>query len=343
MDDILKTKPISFSSLNLFEYSPLMYKRHVLKQLEEEDTDYFRKGSAFDCLITEPESFDERFAVSHIPPPGGMMEVFVETYLKEMADTGDVARAMNIAYKESGFKLKFPVVEKKFNDPDLQNYVIFRLNNKDKTILSQDEFDQAKGMEQLLKSDVRCRKYLPEKDNPLQEAYNQIKIEWQMLVHDGITEVDALSILDKIVVDHVVKTIQVVDLKTTGRSVFNFPLSFVKYAYYRQAAFYYDAAHQWAMSTNFARHEGYKILFPIFIVIETTCNHLPIIYQTTENDINVGRWGGTLKSGREVKGYISLTESLLKHRENNIWELPMDIYEKGYADLDVFEPIESPN
>ena len=338
MNDILKTKPISHSSLNLFEYSPLMYKRHVLKELEEEDTTYFRKGNAFDCLITEPDKFDEKFIIMNLAPPSGLMERFVETYIeiKEKNDSGlDEDTVLEHCYTSSQFKLKKESVLKKFYIPEIQNYITTKLENKDKTILSQEEYDKVKGMVQLLENDERCMSIMQAKDNPMIDVYDQFKIEWIISTKDR--SVDARGMLDRLIIDHTNKKITIVDFKTTGKSIFAFPRSFVQYGYYRQVALYFDAIKYWIANEKCGLI-GYKVINPIFIVVETNLNHPPMIYKTTDNDLSVGRHGGRLKnSKRLIKGYYNLIDELLWHRDNNQWDLPKEALMTGSTNLDVFE------
>ena len=325
MNDILFNKPISHSSLNIFNQSPLMYKRYVLKQLEEEDTTAFRKGNAFDCLITEPDEFNNRFAISTVSPPSGMLGKFVELYLENI-DKMSEDDCRQYAYQFSGFKLKYEAVINKFEHPDIVAYIQFQLENKDKTILSQEEFDIATAMVAILNSDDRCKGYMMAKDNPLMDVHDQLKLEWKL---DG-GDIDAIGALDRLVIDHSSKSIHIIDFKTTGKSMYSFASSYIKYGYFRQAALYYDAVCQ-----NFS-DLNYTIHLPVFIVIETSLNNPPLIYRCTEKSLEAGKSGGILKSGLKVKGYQELVSDLLWHRENDQWEVPKDAFLKGYLDLDPF-------
>ena len=83
----LQDHKLSFSSLNLLDYSPSFYREHILNP-KEEDTTFFRKGAAVDCMLTEPDKFNDRYAVSSVVPPGGMMSDYVKVYLHNI-DRGD--------------------------------------------------------------------------------------------------------------------------------------------------------------------------------------------------------------------------------------------------------------
>ena len=77
----LEDHKLSFSSLNLLDYSPAFYRQHIVNP-KEEDTTYFRKGSAVDCLLTEPEEFHNRYVLSDYSEPTGMMSEFIKAYLE---------------------------------------------------------------------------------------------------------------------------------------------------------------------------------------------------------------------------------------------------------------------
>ena len=115
MEEYVKTlddHKLSFSSLNLLDYSPSFYKQHILNP-KEEDTTYFRKGSAVDCLITEPYEFSQRYVLCKYSEPTGMMSEFIKVYInfsilkKEDATEDELRKA---SYKASGFKIKFELV-----------------------------------------------------------------------------------------------------------------------------------------------------------------------------------------------------------------------------------------
>ncbi len=42
--------------------------------------------------------------------------------------------------------------------------------------------------------------------------------------------------------------------------------------------------------------------------------------------METGEFGGTLPSGRVVKGFETLTTDYLWHVENNLWQYPKEVY-----------------
>ena len=86
----------------------------------------------------------------------------------------------------------------------------------------------------LILSNDFCRRYFVNENTDRYELLHQIPIYFEIEL-DGKKE-EAKALLDGIRIDHTEKTIQPFDLKTTGKSVWDFEGSFIHFGYYRQAA-----------------------------------------------------------------------------------------------------------
>lgn len=117
------------------------------------------------------------------------------------------------------------------------------------------------------------------------------------------------ALLDGIKIDHKEKTIEPFDLKTTGKSVYEFKDSFLKYGYYTQAALY-DEGIQHPESPVFEYLEGgYFVKDFKFIVTETKVSSYnpALIFKTSKKDREVGMNGGYIQ-GKYYKGINQLLE-----------------------------------
>jgi hypothetical protein len=309
---------ISHSSLSMLIQSPFKYKMHILSP-QEEDTSYFRKGAAFDTLLTEPDEFLNRYAVSRTPPPSGMMGEFVRIYLDECSKNTKEADARVIAYKDSGFKLKYEAVIKKFEASEIQDYLKFVEETQGKTVLSLEEFQQANNMAMHVKGNLYAGKYLLA-TNP------DITIDYQKKIKFNHKGYEVVSILDLVRIDHANKKIIPIDIKSTSKSVTSFESSYLKYGYYRQGALYTLAC---LSEYKDLIDKGYTIDPFRFIVCETSCYNPPIVFQMSDIDIAVGMDGGTSSMGYEYLGINQLIERLQWHQENNLWDYPRDVYDSG--------------
>ena len=345
--DTLAVKPsnkmnehvMSVSSLNLFATSPKKYQQHILAP-QRVDTTYFTKGSAVDCLITEPEKFQQEFAVMKISRPSGMMGdlcKLLADYEEVNTDNIPFDEIFDAAYMAVGFKLGLETVRKKFKDPknDYTKYYNFLVSSKGKKVISAKELAQAEEVVHMLKTDSETKKYIVDPvAHPLMEVHDQMELFFEF---EGI---DCKGYLDRVIVDHSTKTIKPTDIKTTGKSVFEFPKSCVQFMYYRQAAFYMQGLKTWILTQD--NLKDYTIENFKFIVAEMDCNNRPLVFEISKDDVYKSLYvGGTLKySLYPVKSIAELIAEVKWHRDNDAWEMTKSEYEnyakKGCIQLEIF-------
>jgi hypothetical protein len=328
---------ISISGLNLLARSPRAYKKYI-EDPRDEESEALRKGSALDCMLTEPDKFNEMFAVAKMTPPGGMMGEFIKTYIhfinREDLTEDAVRRA---AYDDSGFKIKFESVIKKFEAPEIQKYMKFIKDSKGKTILSLNEFASAAGMKEMLSNNEFTKKYLVDlPSNPMIDEYNQLEIIWYF------GETECKSILDKVLVDHNDKRIIPIDIKTTSKGVGNFIQSYLRFGYFRQCSFYDYAIRYWLEHLSGIKNwKEYTIERFRFIVADSNLNDYPLIYICSEEDLKFGAQGGYLPyNTKYYPGWITLVESLIDHQNRRDWRYPIgQLNMKGELTININDEI----
>ena len=311
---------INYSSLSALATSPQSY----ITRDDMEVIPAFRKGSAVDCLLTTPDDFHSEFYVMNVNkmPSEMMMKYIDELFITDSHEK---------AYIKSGYKLKQERVEEKFNTEGKEYYDGLK-DARGKTILSYDEYTHIQMAVNQVKEGDFTKEYFPIMSpnpmgsGPIRRLY-QFPIYWELEGHA------CKSLLDILVVDPDKKEISPIDLKTTGKSALNFRSAFMKWKYYLQAAFYTEAVNFW--KNNDASLADYKINKFKFIVVETLGQNPPVIYEVTENDLNIGRNGGFDQYGNVIKGFINLIEDLGYHEKAGKWDFPREIYENnGVAILD---------
>lgn len=326
MDNPLLDHVMSVSSLNLFATSPAAYREHILYPTKEVTT-YFTKGSAVDCLITEPDEFQNKFAVIKTTRPSGMMGDLcrlMHEYEKVNTEGLPEETLFKVAYKKTGFKLKEESVWKKYQGPAIQQYMTFLRNSQGKDVITEAEIEQAKDVVSMLQNNPRTKWFMKDcKNEILCDVYDQLRVDFTY------NDIACKGFLDRVVVNHNSKKVYPVDLKTTGKSVLEFRNSFIKYGYFRQAAFYQEGIKHW-MSQD-PKIKDYDIQNFRFVVAEMACKHVPVIYECSDSDLYAGKFGGELKSGStKIKGFAELLEDVKWHRENDNWFTTAE-HEKGYA------------
>jgi hypothetical protein len=131
------------------------------------------------------------------------------------------------------------------------------------------------------------------------------------------------SMMDKMVVDHNERTIQVYDLKCTW-SVENFYEEYYLYRReYIQALLYYKAA-IYIVNTTEELH-GYRVEQPKFIVCDSTNYMSPLIYTLSDRDLE-DAYNGFEHKGRTYPGVKSIISDLKWAIENDVWNISRENY-----------------
>ena len=317
----------SSSSLKEFSTNRKKYhKKYVLgEKVDDEDSKASVTGRLVETLLMEEHLFDEKFHMSIVTSaPTGLMLEFVEALYKHTVSAtdsdGNIIRDFESicldAYKDSGFKIKIDAVLGKFIGSDAEVYYkeIREVRSKGLTVVTAEDITNANRIVEELKSNPITAEIVNKVNSGRWTVYNQLQVEGYS-VHDHLFK----SMMDKVIVDHKEKTIQVYDLKCTW-SVENFYEEYYLYRRaYIQAYLYFYAAKWWF--TNL----GYTILDPIFIVCDSTNYMSPLLYQTTIDSMLDAKKGFEHK-GKKYPGVESLILDLHWAIENDIWNITRENY-----------------
>jgi hypothetical protein len=125
------------------------------------------------------------------------------------------------------------------------------------------------------------------------------------------------SMMDKVILDHKAKTVQVYDLKCTW-SVENFYSEYYLYRRaYIQGFLYHKAAETWASEMGYG---DYTILYPRFIVCDSTNYSNPLVYVMSVNSMD-NALNGFEHNGRQYPGVAQLIEDLKWTLDNDVWNI----------------------
>ena len=316
------------SSSSLKEFSMdrrKYYKKYVLSEdVAEKENLAANMGRIVETLLMEPEEFDNRFYLSALASaPTGLMLDFVEALYRHSANAtdefGNVVRDFKDiaqdAYVDSGFKIKFEAVLAKFEGTDAEIYYkeIREIRSKGLTVVTTKEVSNAEKIVEELKNNFATAEVVNLVNSSRYEVRNQFQVEGYIV--DGHL---FKSMMDKVVIDHQNKTLQIYDLKCTW-SVDNF---LEEYYLYRRA--YIQALLYWQAGVFMTQREeelaGYKVEFPKFIVCDSTNYMNPLIYTLGDKDMEDAYMGFEYK-GRTYPGVKQLIEDLKWAQENNVWNI----------------------
>jgi hypothetical protein len=329
----------SSSSLKDFSMDRRKYhKKYVMNEdVAEKENLAANMGRIVETLLMEPEEFDGRFYLSSlISAPTGLMLDFVEALYKftiEATDefgniTRDFSSLAQDAYIESGFKIKFEAVVSKFIGSDAEIYYkeIREVRSRRLTVVTTKEVSNAEKIVEELRNNFATSSIVSLINSSRWEVRNQLQVEGYIV--DGH---QFKSMMDKVVIDHEEKTIQVYDLKCTW-SVENFLEEYYLYRRsYIQAYLYFKACEY--IRDNEEELDDYKVLFPKFIVCDSTNYMNPLVYTLRDSDMN-DAYNGFEHKGRNYPGVKELIQDLKWAQENDVWNISRKNYlNKGLVNI----------
>ena len=329
------------SSSSLKEFSvnrKKYYKKYILgeKDTDEEDSKASVVGRLVETLLLEPELFDERFYMSScITAPSPLMLLFVQSLAKHTQlatnEFGEVTRSFEDlcrdAYAESGFKIKFEAVINKFVGTDAEIYYkeLREVNARNLTVVTADDVTNAEKIVTELKTNFATSEIINLVNSARYEVYNQHQVEG--FIVDGH---QFKGMMDKLIIDHEKKTIQVYDLKCVW-SVEGF---YEEYYLYRRA--YIQAYLYWKAATHIKEEtdlKGYFVAPPKFIVCDSTNYYNPLVYELHADDL-IDAYEGFEHKGRTYPGVKQLIQDLEWAVENDVWNISKDNYEnQGHINI----------
>lgn len=236
------------------------------------------------------------------------------------------------AYWASGYKMSRAwVINKFWTTPDAVRYYELTSKKTPHILLPKDEYESATKAVELIRASPYAAMYFTRR-SPQYELLHQVPIYFTLDGHE------CKALLDGILIDHAEETIEPFDLKTIGKSVYDFPENYLNFGYYTQAAFYTYAVATPESPVMELLEKGYTLKDFIFIVAETktSSTNPALIYTTTLNERLCGMWGGYV-GNRYYKGIRQLLEDYKWHVESNEWTYPKKIFQdQGRVELNLF-------
>lgn len=326
----------SSSSIKVFSQNRRKYYKVFIegnKEDEEEDNKAIITGKVTDCLLLEPEKFDDKFYLSACASsPTGLMLEFVEALYrinKEATDEeGNITKSFEEMSKEayiaSGFKIKYEAVIGKFTGSDAEIYYdeIRRIRAKNLTVVTTNDITNAEKIVEELKTNPITSSIVNLVDDSRYTVKNQFQLEGFDI--DGHL---FKAMMDKVIADHKEKVIQVYDLKVTW-SIENFYSEYYLYRRsYIQAFLYHRGIKSLTLNPN-SEWYGYNVLPPAFIVCDSINYYSPLIYTLTEEDLN-DAYLGFEHRGKDYPGVKDIIEDLKWAVDQNIWNISKKNYLKN--------------
>lgn len=305
------------------------YRKYILSEsVEDKDTQAAVMGRVVETLLLEPELFDNRFYMSACASsPTGLMLEFVEALYRATRDAtdeyGNVMKSFEEmskeAYVESGFKIKYEAVISKFIGSDAEIFYneLRQVRANNLTVVTVQDVTNAERIVEDLKVNSVTKDVVNLTNSSRWEIKNQFQIEGY-IVDDHLFK----SMMDKVVIDHVEKTIQVYDLKCVWAVEGFYEEYYLYRRAYIQAFLYYRAANDMAKEGDTF---GYFVYPPKFIVCDSTGYFNPLVYTLDMSDL-VEAYEGFEHKGRQYPGVKTLISDLDWALETNTWNISRKNY-----------------
>jgi len=308
------------------------YKKYILNEpINEKETTATNMGRLVETMLWEPHLFDDKFIMSNCAStPTGLMLEFVEVLYRVTRDAtneeGNVSRDFESlsreAYNMSGFKITYEAVIKKFIGSDAELYYdeIRKVRTNNLTVINSMEITMAEKIVETLKTSSVTSFIVNLVNSSRYTVYDQMQVEDYTVYEHRFK-----SMMDRMIVDHDAKTIQVYDLKCT----WNVESFFEEYYLYRRAyiqAYLYKKAAEHLASNKNSEFYNYNVLNPRFIVCDSGNYYSPLIYTLSDEDMNDANNGFEYK-GRTYTGVKSLVSNLKWTLNNNMWDINQENFE----------------
>lgn len=249
LDKFYKSKfHFSYSSLSKLLYSPVaFYNHYVLKQREDIVGPHLVAGRVIHCLLLEPDKYNDHFTSMPGKLPTDSQRKIIDNIYKihlsidnntlSLEDySQDLLTELLTANLYQTLKTDQQRLDKLLTEEN-KSYFNFLKESQEKTVVDEPTLHGCKESVQMLKSNNSIRELLQldkTEDDTHLEVYNEL------LVNVDVSNLPYgfKGIIDNLVIDNDSKTIFINDLKTTGKSLLDFPESVQYYKYWLQAVMY---------------------------------------------------------------------------------------------------------
>lgn len=276
---------ISYSGLNKLLYSPKMfYSHYILKQREDRTDMHLIDGKVIHCLLLNDGSFDENFILLPSTLPTGNSRLVVDkVYSQNAEDTSSLAdykttileilKEINLhqSLKTDDQRLSKIITEETIS------YFEFLKSKGSRDLIDSETLKRCNEAVELLRADKKVCEllglYRTEMENI--DMFNEIELSSNVV---GIEKIGLKGIADSIQINHDKKVIYINDLKTTGKTITDFPETVLFYNYNMQAAIYHRLVKEvykhiitsdWSIIFNFIVIDKYNQVYCFEVSPET--------------------------------------------------------------------------
>lgn len=282
-------------------------------------------GSLLDCLLTNPDEFDELFYIcDYAPDPetneGKLFEKLKEEYPDFIFTKDDV---ILIADKNKlwGNIKSLETKLKKVDSFGFWDHISIIKENIDKQQVTNELYTKARSAKVVLETHEFTSRFF-------QAPYS---IDFQKAIIFNYNGHECKILIDMLVWNHIQKTVRVVDLKTLFGYQEFFMENFRKYKYDIQGVHYHNGVVEYVKENE--EYKDYNVLMPMFMISSSSNIEEPVVFELSKKDYDTRNVGGYDKYGREIKSVNKLCDELQWHKNTGRFSY----YKKTYDNLGVIQ------
>lgn len=281
----------------------------------EIDTQSVKIGSITDDLLNDDFDFNSKYYIFEGIKPtataGKLVDIITYNY-NEKPSKEDI---LEIAKKNEFWKrFSDEKMYEAFDTDDFNGYIEAFYESKNKIVITTDDYNLGSDLANIIKTH-EFSKYI------FSDRYERInQFGFNNLMYKGIKW---RGYLDFALIDHKLKTVNFIDLKTGQDSALDFMKSFLKWRYYLQEAIYMKAFKLFCEEYNL---KGYKLL-PFKFLYISRYEKIPLDYTVSNKWHKAAINGFTTNSGYVYKGLDQIIEDINWHWDNKVFDMPRKIYE----------------
>jgi hypothetical protein len=302
---------LSYSTIASYEKGGFSVIPHLFDKKESEALLF---GSMVDTLITEGmDVFNSKFAIADFEIPTeaikNIVDAFIESYPDcTLNDDDNIALILNVCNKfEYQTRWKDDTRVSKVRELG-SDYFEAMHNVGSRTIVSNDLYQEVLATVSTLKTQPQTAKYLQQT-----KEGSDVEFLYQTKFTTTLEGLELKCMFDLLIVNHRLKVIIPIDLKTSSMMEYDFPKKYLENRYDLQSRLYYKILKNIISNDNYFKE--FEIDFFKFMVINKY-NRVPLMfkddYSKVEGDIEFQFKSGSTKIlrnpvtiAKELKNYLT--------------------------------------
>lgn len=310
----------SYSSISKLLFSPVVFYNHyVLREREDMVGPHLVSGRVLHCLLFEPEKYNDNFVTMPGKIPTDSQKKIIDNIFKIYLSVNDNSLSLENYSQEllsellsanlyQTLKTDQQRLDKLLTEEN-KNYFNFLKESQGKLVVDEPTLNGCKEGVKVLQGNSDIRSLL-QLDKSVEDTHIEIYNELSVKIDVDYLTYGFKGILDNVVIDREAKTIFINDLKTTGKSLLEFPESVQYYKYWIQAVIYMKLISNKYLKDLPDMNE-WKLYFT-FIVIDKYNQVYP--FQVSADTMNVWQ-----------KDFIRISDIAKYHYDKKDYTLPYDL------------------